>query len=96
MRQESDRDRRRWIPGVAAGVVVLDQLTKWAAVATLTQAFAADEALPFAEKLTRFLWTRHPARADAVSVLDDFWHFRYVENPGITWGVLAGSSSALR
>jgi signal peptidase II len=86
----------RWVPAVVATVVGLDQLSKWAAVAGLTQAFASGEALSFSEKLSRFLWTRHPGRAEAVSVLDDFWHFRYVENPGITWGVLAGSGSALR
>ncbi|HET6346897.1 MAG TPA: signal peptidase II [Myxococcota bacterium] len=81
---------------IAAGVVILDQVSKWAAVAGLTQAFAAEGSLGFGEKLSRFLWDRHPARDAAVSVLDDFWHFRYVENPGAAWGFLSGSASALR
>jgi signal peptidase II len=81
---------------IAAVVMVLDQITKWAAVAGLTQSFAAEGDLGFGEKLSRFLWNRHPARDGAVTVLDDFWHFRYVENPGAAWGFLSGSASSLR
>jgi signal peptidase II len=88
--------RARVFSVIATGVVVLDQMSKWAAVAGLTQAFAAGGELGFGEKLDRFLWGRHPARDPAITVLDDFWHFRYVENPGAAWGFLSGSASALR
>lgn len=83
---------------VAVVVVVLDQLTKWLAVAGLTHAFrsATGEPLGFLDKLDRFLWTKHPARAGSVAVLEDFWHFRYVENPGAAWGFLSTSAAAFR
>lgn len=86
-----------WIAGL---VTLADQLSKWAAVAGLTHAFdgtgAGGPELSFGDKLGRFMWARHPVRDQAVTVLDDFWHFRYVENPGAAWGFLSGSASALR
>lgn len=82
---------------VAAVVVVLDQISKWLAIGGLTEAFAsAGEPLAFGDKLSHFLWDRHPLRASPVAVIDNFWHFRYVENPGAAWGFLSGSASALR
>ena len=83
---------------VALVVLVLDQVSKWAAVAALTHAFDAGStaSLGLGEKVSRFLWQRHPMRDEAVTVLPDFWHFRYVENPGAAWGFLSGSVSALR
>ena len=85
--------------GVALVVVGLDQWTKWLAVAHLTHAFSVDlgqPALDWGEKVSRFLWMRDPIRSGAVSVLDDFWHFRYVQNPGAAFGFLSGSTSAWR
>lgn len=78
-------------------VVIADQVSKWMAVASLTKAFYSEaQELSFGDKLSRFLWDKHPARDAAVSVLDNFWHFRYVENPGAAWGFLSNSMSTLR
>ncbi len=84
--------------GVVAAVLVFDQITKWLAVAHLTTAFHSitGDALGFGAKLSRFLWDKHPVRANAVTVLEDFWHFRYVENPGAAFGFLSGSAAWLR
>lgn len=81
---------------LAAVVVVADQVSKWLAVEHLTYAFASSSELTFADKLQRFLWVEHPARTEAYTVLENFWHFQYVENPGAAWGFLAGANSALR
>jgi len=84
---------------VGAAVLVLDQVTKWLAVGALTDLFlpaASADPLGFGQKLDRFLWLRHPARVADVAVLENFWHFRYVENPGAAWGFLSGATSNLR
>jgi signal peptidase II len=86
---------------ISLGVVVLiaDQVTKFAAVAALTRGFESAAGLGdlgFWQKLGRFLWLRHPERSNDVEVIQNFWHFRYVENPGAAWGFLSGSASSLR
>lgn len=82
---------------IAALVMVLDQISKWFAIARLTTAFGPEpQTLAFSEGLSRFLWTLHPSRGPAVSVFDSFWHYRYVENPGAAWGFLSQSLSAWR
>jgi signal peptidase II len=84
---------------IGAVVFVVDQMTKWWAVGALTDAFASlmgPNGLGFWQKLDRFLWLRHPGRVREVAVLENFWHFRYVENPGSAWGFLSGSASELR
>ena len=90
---------RTWIfVATVAAVVVLDQITKWLAIAGLTSAFesVAGDALSFGQKLDAFLWQRHPMRTEAVTVIENFWHFRYVENPGAAWGFLSGSATWFR
>ncbi len=89
----------RLFAAVVVVVVTLDQLTKWQAVAHLTRAFESPvvgEELAFSERLSIFLWDKHPVRREAVAVIDDFWHFRYVENPGAAWGFLSGAQSWFR
>lgn len=44
---------------------------------------------------------KEPCRAPqaycpTVRVIDGFWSFRYVENPGAAWGLLAGASKEIR
>jgi signal peptidase II len=45
---------------------------------------------------------RHPCRGrtsavcPTVKVIDGFWSFRYVENPGAAWGLLSGASPSVR
>lgn len=36
------------------------------------------------------------ARCPTVRVMDGFWNWRYVENPGAAWGLLAGTSEKYR
>jgi signal peptidase II len=43
----------------------------------------------------------HPCEGGAaycrhVPVVDGFWSFRYIENPGAAWGLLAGASESVR
>ena len=86
----------KWAFGwIAAGVLVLDQWSKWWAVGALTRAFENDNELGLGEKLVRF-GAKHPVRSEAVAVWDNFWHFRYVENPGAAWGFLSNSASVFR
>lgn len=84
---------------IAVGVVVLDQWTKWLAVAHLTRAFRPVGGTPadtFGERLWRFLSYRNPQGDRIIAVLDDFWHFRYVQNPGAAWGLFANSPDWFR
>ena len=96
LRAVSPRARRFIV--VAAAIAIVDQFTKWLAVAHLTRAFVGPDGAPlgFAAKLSNFLWLRHPEPEGFVRVIDKFWHFRYVENPGAAWGFLAGSASWFR
>ena len=79
---------------------ILDQVTKWMAVGSLTNAFGAfggrGPAIGFMEKLDRFLWVEHPARTNVHEVVQNFWHYRYVENPGAAWGFLADAPDYFR
>jgi len=36
------------------------------------------------------------AHCPTIEVVDGFWNFRYVENPGAAWGILAKASDAVR
>lgn len=81
-----------WFAGVSGIVVLLDQVTKYWAVANLTRAFDpifGEPARSFGERLSRFLWTTNPTRSDPVIVFDDFWSFTYAQNPGAAWSFLA-------
>lgn len=84
-----------WIVGAE---LVFDQITKYWAVARLTRAFepVGGPAVEGLSRLGVFLFHRHPPRGDVVAVIDSFWHFRYVENPGAAWGFLSGSASWFR
>lgn len=85
---------RKWKAffGLAAIALILDQWTKYLAVKHLTVAMA--DAENFAQRLDAFLWTKHPAASAAAPVLQDFWHHRYVQNPGAAWGFLSNVDSS--
>jgi signal peptidase II len=88
-----------WIfVGTVAVIVVIDQITKFLAIGGLTTAFESvtGEPVGFGDKLSAFLWQKHPVRADAVTVIENFWHFKYIENPGAAWGFLSGSAGWFR
>lgn len=81
--------RDAWRFATVAGlVVVADQISKYFAVIGLTHPLGAS-ADGFGARLSRFLFERHPLRGEPVAVLDDFWHWRYAENPGAAWSFLA-------
>ncbi|MBI5509336.1 MAG: signal peptidase II [Deltaproteobacteria bacterium] len=76
---------------VTVSIVGCDQATKWQALAHLTDTFTRDAPsapLGLGAKLSRFLFAAHPRRVARIAVLDDFWHFQYVENPGAAWSFL--------
>jgi signal peptidase II len=93
------KPRWRLFLAVVAIIVVADQITKFVAVGSLTRAFEApvgQEELGFGDRLSRFLWSEHPVRTEPVAVLDDFWHFRYAENPGAAFSFLASQPTWFR
>lgn len=84
-----------WVAGLS---LVLDQWTKWLALGALTNAFSAPDGseLGFGDKLVRYLTYRHPGHRPAVSVWDNFWHFRYAENPGAAWSFMGNAPDDIR
>lgn len=79
-------------------IVVADQVTKFWAVDRLTRAFESVNAQSFSEELDAFLEVKNlqRMREPPVVVLDDYWQFRYVENPGAAWGSFGGIPEDLR
>ena len=79
-------------------IVVADQVTKFWAVDRLTRAFESVNAQTFSEKVDAFLEVQNlqRMREQPVVVLDDYWQFRYVENPGAAWGSFGGIPEDLR
>lgn len=94
---------RRWILLAAIGTLVigLDQGTKFLALKHLTPAL--EGASGFFEQLTGFYsHEQHPCRGVSRSecpvktVVDGFWYWRYVENPGAAFGLLRSADASLR
>ena len=79
---------------ISAVIIVLDQWSKYLAVSALTDAFTS--ASGFVEKLGLFQTAQHPRPIRAVSVLDNFWHFRYAENTGAAFSFLASQPESFR
>lgn len=89
---------------VALGTLAADQVTKYLAVANLTEALDGRTGLAriagfFSEQNLdnqppsaqgRYRATR-PYR-----FIEDYWHFRYVENPGAAWGLFANLPEGAR
>jgi signal peptidase II len=93
---------RRWalLAGIGFLVVFLDQATKFWAVGALTPAF--DESSGFFESVWAFWSGEHPCRGVArtdcptLTVMEGFWYWRYVENPGAAWGFLRNADPSIR
>ena len=82
---------------LATGVFVADQASKWAAVSALTDTMEGLGESPLSGPgLTRFIETKHPSPTLRVAIYEDWFHFRYVENPGAAWGFLSRSISEYR
>ena len=95
--------KRRWVvlATIGAAVTLLDQASKFLAVKHLTPALEGSHGL--GEQLPRFYSDdiEHPChgfalRCPAVSVIDGFWNWRYVENPGAAWGFLSRVDEKVR
>lgn len=77
---------------VAVLTIAADQGTKYLAVSRLSNALDGKHGL---EKVAAFYlgpspYMTGPLRGrliDGYAVLPDYWHFRYVENPGAAWGM---------
>ncbi|MCP3099029.1 signal peptidase II [Myxococcus sp. K15C18031901] len=89
---------------VATTVLLADQVTKYLAVSRLTDALDGREGLsrvtgyfseqnldndPMTEGNTRRVTRPH-------RFIEDYWHFRYVENPGAAWGLFADLPESVR
>ncbi|MGQ0505967.1 MAG: signal peptidase II [Myxococcaceae bacterium] len=74
---------------LALGVltVAADQVSKYLAVARLTTAMQAKSTL--SERIHTFYDQKNPPARHSHSVVPSYWDFRYVENPGAAWGMLA-------
>ena len=79
---------------IAAIIVILDQWSKYWAVSALTSAFS--KATGILEKLTLFQTEKNPVPVKVISVVDDFWHFRYAENTGAAFSFLADADASWR
>lgn len=85
---------------IFGSVLMADQVTKYLAVRGLTNAFDYMHATSFGEQLGVYLKARnldgdppeagHPdLRKLPVTVVNHFWSFKYVENPGAAWGMFS-------
>jgi signal peptidase II len=84
-----------WLAGIALLVVSLDQIAKKWASGTLARPVmgyyppACDSDGPVEER-------ERMAAHKQVTVIDGYWHLRYVENCGGAFGFLSGSKESLR
>lgn len=84
-----------WLAGIALLVVSLDQITKKWATGTLAKPVvgfyppSCDSDGPVEER-------ERMAAHNQVTVIDDYFHLRYVENCGGAFGFLSGSKESLR
>jgi signal peptidase II len=98
--------RLRLFFALALATLAADQVTKYLAVSRLTSAL--DEREGLGARLGGF-FTLHNldnepptpeginhARGRAVRVLDDYWHHRYVENPGAAFGAMGSLPEHIR
>ncbi len=93
---------RRWLilALVGTSVALLDQSTKFVAVKELTPAFEHTDGLT--HQIGRFYrdierpCRRYEVRCPAVAFVGGVWSWRYVENPGAAWGLLAGADEKIR
>ncbi|ABF86672.1 signal peptidase II [Myxococcus xanthus DK 1622] len=94
----------RFVLLVIVAVLAADQVTKYLAVSRLTDALDGREGLA---RVTGFvteqnLDNRPPPEDGSYRVLrpyrfiEDYWHFRYVENPGAAWGIFGDMPEGVR
>lgn len=92
---------------IFAVVVSLDQVTKFLAVDRLTTVFEHYGKVSLAERVRAFYTYENldndpysPVRKDfrkpPVVVVENYWHHKYVENPGAAWGLLSDADERFR
>ncbi|ATB44818.1 signal peptidase II [Corallococcus macrosporus] len=85
----------RFLLLVIVAVLAADQVTKYLAVSRLTDALDGREGLSrVAGFITEQNLDNRPPPEDGTfrvlrpyRFIEDYWHFRYVENPGAAWGI---------
>ncbi len=89
---------------IALSTLAVDQVTKFMAVANLTDALDGRQGLA---RLSGFFSEQNldnsppPQegryyRSRPYRFIEDYWHFRYVENPGAAWGLFANLPDTAR
>ncbi|MFY2556267.1 signal peptidase II [Corallococcus terminator] len=88
---------------VATTVLVADQVTKYLAVSRLTDALDGREGVA---RVTGYFTQQNldnnpPPQGERTVTrphrfIEDYWHFRYVENPGAAWGLFANLPDGVR
>ncbi|MBN9681891.1 MULTISPECIES: signal peptidase II [unclassified Corallococcus] len=89
---------------VVLAVLAADQVTKYLAVSRLTEALDGREGL---SRVSGFLSEQNLDNDPPVEgvfrkntrpyrFIEDYWHFRYVENPGAAWGMFSSLPETAR
>lgn len=93
---------RKWwfLVGIGLFVLLLDQWSKFMAVKHLTPGLAGTSGA-LAEITAFYGEVEHPCRAagpgcPTIEVVDGFWYWRYVQNPGAAWGFLRDAPESIR
>jgi len=85
--------------GIGLFVLLLDQWSKFMAVKHLTPGLEGTSGL---SAVTAFYGdVEHPCRGarlgcPTIEVVDGFWYWRYVQNPGAAWGFLRDAPESIR
>jgi signal peptidase II len=94
----------RFLVLVALTTLAADQVTKYLAVANLTDALDGRAGLARVSGFfTEQNLDNHPPTEGGryratrpYRFIEDYWHFRYVENPGAAWGMFANLPDGIR
>ncbi|RKH57094.1 signal peptidase II [Corallococcus llansteffanensis] len=89
---------------VVLAVLAADQVTKYLAVSRLTVALDGRDGLSRVAGFLREQNLDNDPPAEGVSrrntrpyrFIEDYWHFRYVENPGAAWGMFSNLPDPVR
>lgn len=83
-------------PGIARAKAGLDRPLSPPEVESFKAEVGLFEGLDYFYTEIRHPCREYGARCPTVPVIDGFWNFRYVENPGAAWGLLSTASESVR
>jgi len=93
---------RKWwfLVGIGLFVLLLDQTSKFLAVKHLTPGLDGVEGV-VAQVAAFYGEVENPCRTarsacPSLQVIDGFWYWRYVQNPGAAWGFLRDAPASMR